>query len=148
MGLLDSVMGSVMGAAQGGQAGGLGADALMQVMGGLLGGGGAAPSGGAAGLLGLIQQFQHGGLGEVVQSWVGTGANLPISAEQLQSVLGNGQLGALAQQVGLSPADLAGHLSQVLPQVIDHLTPGGQVPQGGVDLGQALGGLLGGLLKR
>jgi uncharacterized protein YidB (DUF937 family) len=145
MGLLDSVLGGVMGAAGGGQGGGLNGDMLAQVLGGLLNNQG----GGAGGLAGLVQQFTQGGLGQVVQSWVGTGANLPVSADQLQAVLGNDTLAKLAQQVGLNPGDLAGHLSLVLPQVVDHLTPGGQLPaDGGADLSGMLGGLLGGLMQQ
>ncbi len=150
MGLLDSVLGSAMGklgnVGQGGQ-GGAGADGLMRVIGGLLNPGGGAAGGGLAG---LVQQFQQGGLGELVQSWVGTGQNLPVSPEQLQSVLGGDQIGALAQQAGLSTGDLMGQLSQLLPQVVDRLTPDGQLPSGagGLDLGGVLGSLLGGLMKR
>ena len=146
MGLLDSVLGSVIGNMVGGrQAGGAGADMLMQVVGGLLNQGG----GGAGGGLGaLLQQFQKGGLGDVAASWVGTGQNLPISADQLQSVLGGDQIGAMAQQAGLSPGDLMGQLAHMLPQVVDQLTPNGQVPAGGADLGGMLSSVLGGLMKR
>lgn len=147
MGLLDSVLGSALGAVTGGgQGGGAGAAVLMQVIGGLLGGGG--QGGGAAGGLGaLLQQLQQGGLGEAAQSWVSTGQNQPVSADQLQSALGADRIDAMAQQAGMAPGDLAGQLAQLLPQVVDHLTPGGQVPagSGGADLGQVLGSLLGGL---
>lgn len=145
MGLLDSVVGMMAGG-QGG-AGGGGQAALIQAVIGLLansGGGGA--SGGIGGLAGLVQQFQQGGLGDVVGSWVSTGQNLPISAEQLQSVLGgNSALAGLAQQAGLSQGDLMGQLSQLLPQVVDQLTPDGQLPTGGVQQPD-LAGLLGSLL--
>ena len=146
MGLLDSVLGSVIGNISGGRQGsGGGADILMQVVGGLLNQGG----GGAGGGLGaLLQQFQKGGLGDVAASWVGTGQNLPISADQLQSVLGGDQIGAMAQQAGLSPGDLMGQLAHMLPQVVDQLTPNGQVPAGGADLGGLLSSVLGGLMKR
>ena len=147
MGLLDSVLGNVMGNLASGGQGGAGADVLMRVVGGLLNQGGGGVGGGLAA---LVQQFQQGGLGEVVQSWVGTGQNLPVSPEQLQSVLGGDQIGALAQQAGLSTGDLMGQLSQLLPQVVDRLTPDGRLPSGdsGVDLGGVLGNLLGGLIKR
>jgi uncharacterized protein YidB (DUF937 family) len=145
MGLLDSVLGSVLGGA-GAQQGG--DNALGQVLGSLLGGQQQGAGGGLAGLVGLVRQFQQGGLGEVVQSWISTGHNLPVSAEQLQQVLGSEQLGALAQQAGLSTGDLARQLSQLLPQVVDRLTPGGVLPEGGGDLGSAIGGLLGGLRRR
>ena len=144
MGLFDSVIGGAMGAM--GQPGGQGGGGLMQVVSGLLSGG--AATGGGDGLASLVQQFSHGGLGHVVQSWIGTGANLPISAEQVQSVLGSDQMSAMAQQTGLSHSDLAGQLARLLPQVVDHLTPNGQLPSGGADLGSMVSGLLGGLLKR
>ena len=152
MGLLDSVLGSVLGGRQaGGQGGGIGADLLMQVVGGLMSGGG---GGGVAGGLGsLLQQFEKAGLGHVVQSWVGSGQNLPISADQLQQVLGGDQVSAMAQQAGTSHGDLMSQLSQLLPQVVDQLTPQGQMPAaggggGGADFGGMLSSVLGGLLKR
>lgn len=126
MGLLDSVLGGVMGAMQGQGQGGGGAGLLQAVI-GMLGNDGAH-----GGLEGLVRQFTQGGLGDVVQSWISSGQNLPISADQLQSVLGNEQIGAMAQQLGLNPGDLAGQLSQLLPQVVDQLTPQGQAPQGGL----------------
>ena len=143
MGLLDSVLGSVIGNLAGGRlGGGAGADILMRVMGGLLNQGG-------GGLGALLQRFQLGGLGEVAASWVGTGQNLPISAEQLQSVLGGDQIGALAQQAGLSQGDLMGQLAQLLPQVVDRLTPNGQLPAGGeAELSGMLSSVLGGLMRR
>lgn len=82
------------------------------------------------GLSGLVQSFQQGGLGELVNSWVSTGQNLPISAEQLQSVLGNPMLQGLAEKLGMSQAQISGGLAAILPQVVDQLTPAGEVPQG------------------
>jgi len=136
MGLLDNLLGAA-GANLGG--GGNPQAALLQQLGGLL-----QSSGGAGGLL---QAFEQGGLGHVFQSWVGTGQNLPISADQLQSVLGSGQIAQLAESVGLSHADTLQHLSSLLPQVVDHLTPDGRLPSGGAgfDLG-SLGALAGQLL--
>lgn len=145
MGLLDSVVGMMAGG-QGGAAGG-GNAALIQAVLSLLANNGGGSQGGLGGLAGLVQQFQQGGLGDVVGSWVSTGQNLPISAEQLQSVLGgHPALAGLAQQAGLSQGDLMGSLSQLLPQVVDQLTPDGQLPQAGAqpDLMGMLGGLLGG----
>jgi len=92
------------------------------------------------GLSGLITAFEQKGLGGVAASWVGTGQNLPISADQLQSVLGSEQVQAIAQKLGLSPQEISGHLAELLPQVIDKLTPGGSVPQGG-EIGALLGAL-------
>jgi uncharacterized protein YidB (DUF937 family) len=82
------------------------------------------------GLAGLVQQFHDKGLGSLVTSWVGTGQNLPISADQLQHVLGSEQVKELAAKAGISPETASSHLSQLLPMLIDHLTPGGQVPTG------------------
>lgn len=82
------------------------------------------------GLSGLVQQFTSGGLGHIVSSWIGTGQNLPISPEQLQSVLGSNQLQAIASQAGLSPENASTGLASLLPQLVDKLTPDGQLPQG------------------
>lgn len=105
---------------------------------------------GEGGLEGIVAKFQQGGMGEVVQSWVGTGGNLPISADQIQSVLGSEQVAGLTKAMGIDSSQLA----HALPGLIDHLTPGGQLPQGGIGdiLGQAmnsggLGNMLGGLFK-
>jgi uncharacterized protein YidB (DUF937 family) len=81
------------------------------------------------GLSGLVQQFHDKGLGSLVSSWVGTGQNLPISADQIQHVLGSEQVKELAAKAGISPDIASSHLAQLLPMVIDHLTPGGQIPQ-------------------
>jgi uncharacterized protein YidB (DUF937 family) len=147
MGLLDSVLGSVLGNSAGG-----GNAMLMQVVGSLLSGAGGAggAGGGAGGLAGLLQQLQQGGLGEAVQSWVSTGHNLPVSADQLHAALGGDQVSAMAQQAGMSQDDLMGQLAHMLPQVVDHLTPHGELPAGdtGADLAGQLGGLLSGFLKR
>ena len=81
------------------------------------------------GLSGLVQQFHDKGLGGLVSSWVSTGPNLPISADQLQNVLGSEQVKELAAKVGISPETASSHLAQLLPMVIDKLTPNGQLPQ-------------------
>lgn len=125
MGLLDSVIGA-LGGAQGGNGGGQG-DALQAIIAMLAQGNG--PGGG--GLGGLMQQFQQGGLGDLVASWVGTGQNLPVSPGQLQDVLGSDMLSQFAQQLGLSQGQAADQLSQLLPQVVDKLTPNGQLPDAG-----------------
>ena len=82
------------------------------------------------GISGLAEQFAARGLGHIVSSWIGTGQNLPITPEQLQSVLGSQQLQAIAAKVGLSPDAVNAGLAQILPQIVDHLTPNGQVPEG------------------
>lgn len=140
MGLLDSVIGAALG--QGGQGEGGSQAALLQAVLAMLAGG---QQGGAGGGLGdLISRFQQGGLGDVMSSWVGTGQNLPVSADQLGGVLGDDLLGQLTRSTGLSGGDLLGQLAQVLPQVVNHVTPDGEVPQpGGLDIGSVLGQLLG-----
>lgn len=138
MGLFDSIAGQVAGALGGGAPGQSGG--LLEAVSGLINN----PQTG--GLPGLIQSFEQHGLGNVISSWVGTGQNLPISAEQLQSVLGNQQVQAIAQKLGLSPQDLSSQLSQLLPQVVDQVTPNGAVPQG--DALQSALGMLGGLFKQ
>jgi len=136
MGLLDMVSGAL-----GGQGGGGGQDALLKLVMGMLSDNGQ----GGGGLAGLLQQLQQAGLGEQVNSWVGTGQNLPVSPEQLQQAFGGDQMSQMAEKMGLSTGDLGAQLSQMLPQVVDQLTPGGKLPQGG--LGD-LGGLLGSLMRR
>ena len=80
------------------------------------------------GLSGLVQQF-HEGLGDVVSSWVGTGQNLPISAEQIQSVLNNDHVKAFAAKAGISPEVASAKIAELLPTIVDKLTPNGQVPE-------------------
>ena len=124
MGLLDSILGSVLGGGQGQQSGQAALiNAVIQML--------ANKSGGAGGLAGLVSALTQGGLGEVAKSWVGTGQNLSVSADQLQDALGGGGglLAQLAQQAGLSHGDAASHLSQLLPGLVDKLTPDGQIPQ-------------------
>ena len=81
------------------------------------------------GLSGLVQQFHDKGLGGLVSSWVSTGQNLPISPDQLQHVLGSDQVKELAAKAGISPETASSHLSQLLPMLIDKLTPNGQLPE-------------------
>ncbi|MBP8270633.1 MAG: DUF937 domain-containing protein [Sphaerotilus sp.] len=149
MGLLDSMLGSVVSQALGGGQGGGGQAALIQAVIGMLMGGGNQSGGAAAGGLGgLLEQFQRGGLGDVASSWVSTGQNMPISADQLSNVLGSDVIGQLARSAGMDQGSAAGALSQILPQLIDGLTPNGQLPQQGTDLGSMLPQILGSLLKR
>jgi uncharacterized protein YidB (DUF937 family) len=80
------------------------------------------------GLSGLVQQFHDKGLGGLVTSWVSTGQNLPISADQVQHVLGSEQVKELATRVGIPPETASSNLAQLLPMLIDKLTPNGQLP--------------------
>ncbi|PKO48576.1 MAG: hypothetical protein CVU31_04965 [Betaproteobacteria bacterium HGW-Betaproteobacteria-4] len=126
MGLLDSVVGALAGGQSGGESPLL--NVVMQLINN--------PQTG--GLGGLVQSFQQGGLGDIVNSWVSTGQNLPISAEQIQAVLGGGQLQNIAAQLGMSTEQASGGLADLLPQLVDKLTPNGQVPEGGDLLAQGL----------
>ncbi|WP_390901493.1 YidB family protein [Silvimonas soli] len=82
----------------------------------------------SGGISGLISKFQQGGLGEVAQSWISSGQNLPISADQLHQVLGSDTVAAVAQKLGVDPQEAASHLSQLLPKAVDTLTPNGELP--------------------
>jgi len=114
MSLLDSLLGGMMGGVQQGQS------PLLQAALQLIQQNGGLP--------GIISKFEHGGMAEHAGSWVGTGENIPITGNQLQEILGTGTIGQIAQQLGLSHGDASSGLAQVLPQIIDHLTPTGQVP--------------------
>ena len=128
MGILDSIVGGLGGSSGGAPEGAASSSAVVsQVLAMLRGQGGGATSG----LGSLLQAFESGGLGHLFQSWVGTGQNLPVSAQQIQNVLGNsGLMQRIAQATGMQPADVAQHLSVVLPQIVDHLTPNGQIHTG------------------
>jgi len=134
MGLLDSLLGKVTGA----QSGGIDTALISTIVGHL----GDAKSGG---LNGLIESFTKNGLGDIIASWVGTGKNLPISPDQITQALGQGKLGAMATQAGLSTGDLSKQLANILPGLVDKLTPQGKVPEG--DLLQQGLNLLKGNLK-
>jgi uncharacterized protein YidB (DUF937 family) len=111
--------------------GGMGGGGLGDILKGGLGGllaGGAAGSVLSGGLGDLLKQFQQSGQGEVANSWVGPGANKPISEGDLASALGADQINHLASQSGLSRDELLAGLSQHLPDVINHLTPDGRLP--------------------
>jgi len=97
------------------------------------------------GFSGLLQAFHEKGLGGVVGSWVGTGSNQAISAEQIQSVLGNEHIKQFAAKAGIDPEQASSKIAECLPTVVDKLTPNGEVPQGnllerGKDLLKSLGG--------
>jgi uncharacterized protein YidB (DUF937 family) len=99
--------------------GGLG-DILGQVL------GGGTSSGG--GLADLLARFQAAGFGEQAGSWVGTGQNMPIPPGALEQVLGRGGIAEIARRAGVSEQDASMGLSQLMPEVVDRVTPGGQVP--------------------
>jgi uncharacterized protein YidB (DUF937 family) len=91
-------------------------------------------------LASLTNAFQSAGLGNILQSWIGTGQNLPISADQIRKVLGSGTIADLAKKAGIGESETTSALAGLLPQVIDKVTPGGNVPAQN-DLGGALAAL-------
>lgn len=117
MGLLDGMEGKALASMLGGNSSPL-LSGLLQMI-----------SNQPGGLAGFLQGFHDKGLGSLVSSWTGTGQNLPISAEQITNVLGSDQLKQLATSAGLTPAAAGSSLSQLLPMLVDHLTPNGQMPQ-------------------
>ena len=141
MGLLDAILGGVLGGNAGGPVGGqfgttpggtpgasnmqaqspllLMALQLLQQNGGLQG---------------ILTKLQHAGYGQQAQSWIGTGPNLPIDPRILQQVLGQGQLGQIAQQLGITREQASDGVAQMLPQVVDQMTPAGQIPENQSDL--------------
>jgi uncharacterized protein YidB (DUF937 family) len=157
MGLLDSVLGAAMGGQQGGGLGNI----LGAVLGGGQQGGGGLNSqlinaaigmlgndGAQGGLSGLAAKFQQAGLGDAMNSWVGSGDNHAVSGDQISSALGSDTIGNIASQLGMSHGDAAGQLSQILPGLINHLTPNGQAPEGGLGNGGDLMGMLGKMLQK
>ena len=141
MGLFDSIAGQVVQQATSALSGGNSTDGnnMMQMLTGLLNN----PE--LRGISGLVSAFQKNGLGDTVASWISNNTNLPISAEQIQSVLGQGPLQDLASKMGLSTGDVASTLSEQLPGLVDQLTPDGQLPSG--DLMSQGMGLLKGFMK-
>ena len=115
MGLLDSVLGAVSG--NGGEGGG--ANALVGMVGHLIQQNG--------GLQGLADKFSQSGAGGAFSSWVGTGENQPISANQIEQALGSEQVKAVAAKMGIDPAQASNLLAEYLPKVVDKLTPQGQI---------------------
>ena len=83
------------------------------------------------GLQGMMQNFAQNGLGHLMASWVGTGQNLPVSGAQIQSVLGSDAVRSLAQRAGIAPETANSLLAQILPSIVDKLTPNGTVPESG-----------------
>jgi len=108
MGLFDGMLGGVVGAG------------MVSVVNGIIEKHG--------GVQGIVNEFERNGLGPTVRSWVGTGANEPVSATDVHRVLGSDLLQQLSAKTGLSVQDLAEKLSVVLPQAVDHLTPDGNIP--------------------
>ncbi len=102
------------------------------------------------GIEGLAQKFAGNNLGHIFSSWVSTGQNQPILPEQITQTLGHDQVQQIAQQTGLAHGDTASALAQLLPTIIDKLTPHGTAPTGNAlqqGLSNLLAGGLGNLLK-
>jgi uncharacterized protein YidB (DUF937 family) len=108
MGMFDGLLGGIVGAG------------LVSVVSGVLEKHG--------GVQGVVSEFEKNGLGATVQSWVGTGPNQPISADQVHQVLGADLLQQLSEKSGIPVQDLAQKLAHVLPQAVDKLTPHGTIP--------------------
>jgi uncharacterized protein YidB (DUF937 family) len=101
------------------------------------------------GVDGLVTSLRQGGLGGVVDSWVSTGSNETVEPAKLGAALGPDTVNQLSATTGLSVESLLPMLAAFLPMIIDHLTPGGNLPKGGgvgstADIGDMIGGLLGG----
>ncbi len=132
---------------------------LGQILGGLMGSGATVATAGSllsqvlgtaegatgGGLPALLAQFENAGLGEHVKSWLGSGENLPLTAEQILTVIPADQLNAWAERMGVPPGQLPGLLAEVLPHAVDHATADGTVPEPGTplpDMTDVLGKLL------
>lgn len=130
MGLLDGLLGQMMGGTMGGgQQSPMGAQTqnpLLQIALQML-----QQNGGLSGVLGKMQQA---GYGQQAQSWIGTGQNMPIDAGALSQIFGRGQLGQIAQELGVSQEEASDGLAATLPQVMDQMTPQGQIPENQSDL--------------
>lgn len=124
MGLMDQ-----LGQAVGGMLGGQGGQSpLLQAVAGLLG-----KDSSVGGLDGLVQTFQKNGLGEIVNSWVSTGQNLPVTPSQIEQGFGNDILNQMASKAGLAPGAVSSQLAGILPDLVDKLTPDGKIEAGGLD---------------
>jgi uncharacterized protein YidB (DUF937 family) len=121
MGILDGMAKGLLGKVLGG---GSSQNPLMDIVLGLI----TNPQTG--GLQGLIQTFKEKGLGDAVSSWISTGQNQPVSGEQIQHALGGNFIQQIAERLGSSKSEVSGSLSNLLPEIIDKLTPSGTLPEG------------------
>jgi uncharacterized protein YidB (DUF937 family) len=121
MGILDGMAKGLLGKVLGG---GSSQNPLMDIVLGLI----TNPQTG--GLQGLIQTFKEKGLGDAVSSWISTGQNQPVSGEQIQHALGGNFIQQIAEGLGSSKSEVSGSLSNLLPEIIDKLTPSGTLPEG------------------
>jgi uncharacterized protein YidB (DUF937 family) len=126
MGMLDDLLGGLMNSSSARPAPASGRAMLLQVVLQML-----QQSGG---LQGLLRRMQQAGYGQQAQSWISTGQNLPIPPDVLAQILGHGSLQDMAQQLGMSRQETAGTLADALPEVVDKMTPQGQIPANDDDL--------------
>jgi uncharacterized protein YidB (DUF937 family) len=132
MGLLDGLENQVLGNMLGGNTNPLVSGLLQMIQ--------SQPGG----LSGLVQQFHDKGLGGIASSWVSTGQNQPITGDQIHQTLGGDMVKGLAAKAGISPDMASGAIAQLLPGIVDKLTPNGQVPDHG-NVMSMVGSLLQGL---
>jgi uncharacterized protein YidB (DUF937 family) len=138
MGFLDGILGSLAGSVLGGSQQAGGGNRLVHLALQVLEQNG--------GLTGVLDKFKASGLAQQAESWVGTGANLPVSPDQISQVLGAANLGELASKLGLPAGTAASGLADLLPKLVDKMTPQGQIPGDHADLvsqGLAMLGKLG-----
>jgi len=86
------------------------------------------------GLAGVLEKFKTGGFAEQADSWVSKGENLPITAEQITQVLGSGTITNISNKLGMNPDEVSAKIAEYLPQVIDKMTPDGEVNAGSGNL--------------
>ena len=138
MGLLDGALGGALGSMLGNSGNAAG---LQGMLGSLLGQGGATQGNSQVlittamsllqqhgGLEGIVEKFRANGLGGAVDSWVGTGANAPVSGDQVTQVLGSTAVQDVASKLGVDPQQASGALASVLPELVHQLTPDGHIP--------------------
>ncbi len=175
MGILDQILGGVLGQALGGGRGGTRGALIQAVIGMLLQGGaggrqmggaggglsdvlgglvrGGQPGGGGqlggmlgGGLGGLAEVFGQAGMRRQVDSWIAQGPNMAVSPQEIAGALGKERLGELAAQAGMTQEEAAGQLSDILPNLVDRMTPGGAMPRENLDADE-FGSMMSGLLN-
>jgi len=102
---------------------------------------------GGPGLQGLVDLFYQKGLGDEISSWISRHPNLPITPQQIRSVLGDEKVKELAEKAGISTEDASEAISRMLPRIVDMTTPDGRMP-GGAMAGGGILDAIPGLLKK
>lgn len=103
-------------------------------------------NGSGGGLGDIVSSLEAGGLGDAVSSWLGSGDNLAVAPDQLASAIGPDKVSSFADQAGISGSEAGALLAGLLPQIVDKLSPEGQLPDSG-GLDSMLGGLMGAMSK-